>query len=621
MKKKIVAWLLCTLLLLGMIPTLLLADINAPKYEPFVNYAWKVSLYVGKSGTTSLTDDLAKDFYQYGGEAIILAPKGVNYPQNTSELRGNKVDLLASRFPDYTQTRYRFSPDWDMPGIPGITSGATTKEVSDFFGDTNTLLGCAEALAKAKGQTLYEPIADFIFDIKGTKTKLGSKSVYPFELDGKLTNLVPWVIVYEPMLLIEDKNGNTFAYTATDFAWAQAQNVDWSEVAKQKSLADLINTKLPDSLTLEKPWLGYSAPGPLLNNVAWRYLRMIYAGGWDMKFLPAGAEVEAIYSPNQTAEEKPQTRLTLPITSPLVMQQEESYRVSTEVITAIKVEALEDITPKEPAKATLVTSTEQKAEMDLTLPKGGDQLVWIKWRTPDLPGQVQVDVTLSGNKNLRFHNGSRKATITVNVVDWNRFAPEHPKADDPAPQNFKEPAMPAVAQRLSATWHTWSCTWQPKLVTVQDAPDAQGRPQSHVEDQGWYVYTKNNYYARLTANLKLTQGKKQDSLPFMAETQTTLETNADPGAATNAQNVLVFFPEFGYTDFARLKEVVFSGKNKTFQFQKNPYSPTSSRFHYVPDWYPAGQYAPLEIIMDAWTPAGMLTTALTENLTIQKGAK
>jgi hypothetical protein len=88
-------------------------------------------------------------------------------------------------------------------------------------------------------------------------------------------------------------------------------------------------------------------------------------------------------------------------------------------------------------------------------------------------------------------------------------------------------------------------------------------------------------------------------------------------AVTPAQNAVSYFPEFRYERFWRLLERTASGYGARFEFKRNSYSTYENRTHFTPIWYPDGTYTVNTWLIDAWTPAGMLSVNLQGSLTIR----
>jgi len=59
----------------------------------------------------------------------------------------------------------------------------------------------------------------------------------------------------------------------------------------------------------------------------------------------------------------------------------------------------------------------------------------------------------------------------------------------------------------------------------------------------------------------------------------------------------------------------------SFALPLNPYAPSSARLHYVPLWFPDGNYIAQGYVSDLWTPAGMMSTYMNSNpIVISKSA-
>ncbi|MMZ66080.1 hypothetical protein D1872_285430 [compost metagenome] len=96
----------------------------------------------------------------------------------------------------------------------------------------------------------------------------------------------------------------------------------------------------------------------------------------------------------------------------------------------------------------------------------------------------------------------------------------------------------------------------------------------------------------------------------------TLSSNAPSSHITGTQHAISYFPEFAYQKYWRLHDVKSAGYNASFWLKPNEYSTYNSRVHFTPIWFPDSSYTPITRILDAWTPAGMLTLQLQRTITI-----
>jgi hypothetical protein len=97
-----------------------------------------------------------------------------------------------------------------------------------------------------------------------------------------------------------------------------------------------------------------------------------------------------------------------------------------------------------------------------------------------------------------------------------------------------------------------------------------------------------------------------------------VSTSAPDHHTTWAQNAVSYFPEFHYNTFWRLHDRITSGYNATLQLKQNKYSTYDRRVHFTPVWFPNARYTTYTHVMDAWTPAGMLSAYVTDYVTINK---
>jgi len=75
---------------------------------------------------------------------------------------------------------------------------------------------------------------------------------------------------------------------------------------------------------------------------------------------------------------------------------------------------------------------------------------------------------------------------------------------------------------------------------------------------------------------------------------------------TNAQTAYMYFPEYAYSNETNKYRVLSSIGNNTFALPMNT-NANNSRLHFIPLWYPDGNYFVQGYVGDIWTPAGMLS--------------
>lgn len=252
-------------------------------------YLWKVSLYVGKSDTASKSSNLMNNYYLVGGTSIYI--KNTNWSVSSSTKFGayNKVQYYNGTRLAYYTSSPKIISDSGCPKVP-IACGGNIDTVKSYFGDTNTVNMVLNALAQAKGTSQEGLVSGLTFTIDGTTKTWDPSYILPRVSGGKLKNGVPWVIIYEPVVVAHLKDNKTLlGFTATEFALAESYG--WYNFGGSGSNAQLIskltNKHLPTSVQLEYSWFGYPVYNVTDDSHAWADSDIIKGGGWGMRYLDA----------------------------------------------------------------------------------------------------------------------------------------------------------------------------------------------------------------------------------------------------------------------------------------------------------------------------------------------
>ncbi len=310
------------------------------------------------------------------------------------------------------------------------------------------------------------------------------------------------------------------------------------------------------------------------------------------------------------------------------------YRVNTEVITAVTISGGQS-DPDNPVSATFNVAGRSYRVNNVYYPSGDSQLAWIRWTTPSTPQTMTIHVSVSGG------GSTSKAVINVNVIDLDKNPPPNPVADD-RNDGFTRPTVPNKPQKTTASWSIWRPWWQEYWVWHSDwdwesegcdsscDDDCSGGHGSWVDngewvDEGWWEFDNDQYSANLTASMSIkpdeksptASGKTLKSGYGFNQTVTASVSTNQSSAVTGAQNAVTYFPEFQYQTYWRLLERMTSGYSSRFEFKANQYSTYGRRTHFTPIWYPDGSYTPHTWLIDSWTPDGMLSSNLTDSLTIR----
>lgn len=136
---------------------------------------------------------------------------------------------------------------------------------------------------------------------------------------------------------------------------------------------------------------------------------------------------------------------------------------------------------------------------------------------------------------------------------------------------------------------------------------------------GDWIFESKSYRVSLSAQMKITPDEKNPTASgknmksgYGINEKVTSSVSGN-GEHTDMQNAVTYFPEFGYKTYWRLLE---SGSGGSFGFKENKYSTYNNRTHFTPIWYPDGTYTAYTWALDCWTPAGMLSLNLTDDVSI-----
>ncbi|MEA1976014.1 MAG: hypothetical protein U9N10_10890, partial [Bacillota bacterium] len=478
------------------------------------------------------------------------------------------------------------------PPIP-ITNGGNIDSVKSYFGDTATLNNFIDAFANKNGTTREALVSNITFTVDGETKKYPTAEILPIKVNGKYQNKVPWLIVYEPVIISYLKDRTTIlAFTATEYALAQKLGYfNFKYGSTGQYIAGMTHSDLPNSIILEESWFGYPVTSALADGVRWSEDRIISGGGWGMRMLKANA-VNVV--DNDTTYDY-------------------EYRVDTDVITSVRIYASGDVTPdnrhksesayKNPIKNTAtitMTANGYSKSTEVVIPSGGSELVWIKWHTPSTSQDVAIDVKVTGNSSAKIEGTSRSAIITGKVVDLNLNPPPNPTANDKN-NNFLIPSIPVKVDKTTANWGTYSCRWIANWVwypkweweskwvkkrytyyhrngckdTDGDGINdyCPGHRRSRWVDRGKWVdngrfvdegnwdYDYTNYNAMLSATINLYPDGKaptasgntmKSGYGVDVNISTNIYSDAPSNHITYAQNVISYFPEFNYQNYWRL---------------------------------------------------------------------
>ena len=322
--------------------------------------------------------------------------------------------------------------------------------------------------------------------------------------------------------------------------------------------------------------------------------------------------------------------------TPEVIQADYTYRVDTDVITAVTVSGGQS-DPDQPVSVTFsILGRSYKVE-NVYYPEDGQQLVWVKWHTPSTEQHITISVTASGGSA-----SVSRGTITANIVDLDDNPPPNPVADDRNDSYRKENAvLPVNPEKTEAIWSVWRPWWKENWVWHSDwnwkddehSEDCvAGCTEKHghweddgeYKDDGWWEFAEDHYSASLSATMELVtdetsptaDGSTMKSGYGVNVFVNTRASTSQSSATTAPQTAVSYFPEFYYERYWRLLDRTRNGYSAVFEFQNNRYSTYRRRTHFTPIWMPDGEYRVYTYLLDCWTPDGMLSMNLTDSVQI-----
>lgn len=579
-------------------------------------WMYKVSVYVGLS-------DKADTDTPIGGYKLIGEPiywrASFPMPSNVIYTENNKIQYLNGASLTGTYEPLEII-DNNVPRIP-VTHQGNLNNVKSFFGDTYTLEKQLDKIASAYGTTKEGLVSGIDFTIANQTGKFLPEDILPSKNPetGRYQNLVPWVIIYEPVAIAHLRDGQTrIAFTATEYAIAQKTGLfDFFYSSKNAQwIANMTHANLPNSIVLEEDWFGFKAYKPLGNNVKWSDNRIIAGGGWGMRILRPGER-----HPEDPPEEEDPPGKNITLRNIDIGD----YRTDTDVVTSFWVESDYEINPDNPGYVDFYIDGKRVAIQEFVLPEGGSQVVWVKWHTPKDPTTVIVEAKASQGRVQGM------STQKFRIVDLDAYEPPDPRARDPKtgkvverPSWFEIVNPPRIPSQTSNEWSVWSAYWQENWIWISTGEDS-----GYWYDDGWWVFYQNHYSASISMYANDMVFKPDEKVPtakkssntwtiksgygWNLDTKLRLSTN-DSNAVAKQGNTITYLPEYKYKGYLRLSERF---RNLEFKLKENRYSTFNQRVHFTTLWYPDDKYTIYTRIIDIWTPAGHLYINKDEYMNIK----
>ena len=297
------------------------------------------------------------------------------------------------------------------------------------------------------------------------------------------------------------------------------------------------------------------------------------------------------------------------------------YREGTEVISTFRITngGYNDMLPSSNLSVNLAVNYTQNsvnknitipAKNQVVIPENGNNLVYFKWTVPAGTAGLQFRLTATVDPENRIDVINRNNNvITVNrtIIAANNSTPPDTQFEKKMPSEFSQMSIPIQTSILSNSWAVWEWengdfikkTYGLQLgdSTPNIVPDANSPSRKNTSG----VWSMGSGYGF--------------TLEWSTPTRTLSGTAAPPTASyTAVQAANLFFPEFKFSNtIGSYRHLDKNGVN-SFRFPGNPNAKDNARLHFVPLWFPNGDYQCQGFASDLWTPAGMLSGYYSSNV-------
>jgi hypothetical protein len=292
----------------------------------------------------------------------------------------------------------------------------------------------------------------------------------------------------------------------------------------------------------------------------------------------------------------------------------DNYYAGEDVITSVLVYntyADGNVEPSDDCKVEFKIPGVTDQTKDLIVPAGKSQLVWFRWTVPsDKSSVTMTAIADSTNQVDEVNEDNNTVTYTATIYTATESTIPDPGFTLKAPSWFDNFTSPQwyTGDTSSLTWQQW--VWENGGFVHKTYSASLDTQLAVGMDPHDFSCKKVNGAWQMKAGYGITEN-----------VSTSARTNfGDNSCITGSQLTYGYYPEVNYDfDQNRLLEVVTNGLNTTFQLAKNKYAIYDNRVHFTPLWFPNGDYSPISISSQCWTPAGSLSKSAYDTIII-KGA-
>jgi hypothetical protein len=295
------------------------------------------------------------------------------------------------------------------------------------------------------------------------------------------------------------------------------------------------------------------------------------------------------------------------------------YREGTEVISAFKIKnvGVSNILPINNLKISLAISYPSGSvsipqKTAVVIPANGDNLVYFRWTVPSgTVGKVfTLTATINPDNAIAENNVTdNMVTIAKTIIATNTSSPPNTRFEKFAPTDFLKMNPPNLTGITSSFWSEWvyeggvlvKKTYGLSLNTgtLSIIPDINS-PSRKYTGGYWYMGSGYGYMASWIVSTSTISG-------------TTTPSNT---SYTDTQVASVLLPEYKYSPVVSKYRSLSRVGTNSFQLPANPYAANNARLHFIPLWFPDGNYIAQGFASDLWTPAGMMSGYMNSNTII-----
>ena len=244
----------------------------------------------------------------------------------------------------------------------------------------------------------------------------------------------------------------------------------------------------------------------------------------------------------------------------------------------------------------------ESRKSSVVVPAYGDNLVYFKWKVPKGGlDDVRMYATITTNGYSMYNRTDHNSVIPPNTS----VTPDT-EFEKKAPHDFVKLKPSNNIANSSAVWSEWiyennafkKKTYNIKINSVTNSivPDTSIASREQIEGV-WQMGSGYGFTSSLSVDMGTTSGY----------------LSPPTSAYTNVQTASMYLPEFMFNKAVGRYRAFESNGTNMFRLPSNSFADDNARLHFVPLWYPDGEYKAQNYLHDFWTPAGMLSGYYNSN--------